>query len=75
MATATTRRRRKPILPHPRAEKLSPFAGELTHTCGGIDAGLRLNRPRFAGEWTPTPYIPVTLPLTPYKRPVTRRSS
>jgi hypothetical protein len=49
MVTATTRRRRKPILPHPRAEKLSPFAGELTHTCGGIDAGLRLNRPPLCG--------------------------
>ena len=45
MVTATTRWRRKPILPHPLAEKLPPFAEELTHACGGIDAGLRLKSP------------------------------
>ena len=71
MVTATTRWRRKPILPHPLAEKLPPFAEELTPACGGIDAGLRLNRPPLCGGMDAHTLYTCNLPLTPYKRPVT----
>ena len=57
---------------HSPAAELSPFAAEWTLCCGGIGAGLRLNRRPPCGGMDAHTLYTCNLPLTPYKTPITQ---